>query len=59
MAVTSLCKYSDAMLFSSTPDDFTEVTHLNVEPVEYWVKPFVNISGMHIQRFVLWLQVAI
>src|SRR5262245_20855665 len=34
-AVGNLCRYSDDILFCSTPDDVTEPTHLNVQPVEY------------------------
>ncbi len=30
-SVANLCRHADAILFSSTPDDFDEPTHLNVE----------------------------
>jgi len=39
-AVANLCRHADAVLFSSTPDHFDEVTHLNVRPSEYWVGLF-------------------
>ena len=37
-----LCQYSDMILFSSSPDDFAEKTHVNVQPVEYWIKHFAQ-----------------
>ena len=42
MAVANLCKYADDILFSSTPDDFTECTHINVQPFEYWAGLFAK-----------------
>jgi len=39
-AVANLCRHSDAILFSSTPDDFDEPTHLNVESGGYWARLF-------------------
>ena len=39
-AVANLCRHSDAVLFSSTPDDFDEPTHLNVESGGYWARLF-------------------
>lgn len=35
-AIASLCASSDLVLISSTPEDFAEATHLNVQPVEAW-----------------------
>ncbi len=35
-AVENLCKASDDVLFCSTPEDYREVTHLNVRPPDYW-----------------------
>jgi len=35
-AIASLCASSDLVLISSTPEDFGEATHLNVQPVEAW-----------------------
>jgi len=42
MAAVNLCKYADDILFSSTPDDFTECTHINVQPFEYWAGLFAK-----------------
>lgn len=39
-AIQNLCKLSDQVLFSSTPDDFTERTHVNVQQREYWCRVF-------------------
>ncbi|HEY5026287.1 MAG TPA: glycosyltransferase [Acidimicrobiales bacterium] len=39
-SVANLCRHSDAILFSSTPDDFDEPTHLNVESGGYWARLF-------------------
>ena len=39
-AVANLCRHSDTIFFSSTPDDFDEPTHLNVESGGYWARLF-------------------
>jgi len=39
-AIQNLCKLSDKIIFSSTPDDFTERTHVNVQQREYWARIF-------------------
>jgi SAM-dependent methyltransferase len=39
-AVDNFTRHADAVLFSSTPEDFREPTHLNVQPTEYWVGLF-------------------
>ena len=35
-AIANLCTLSDTILFSSTPDDYEERTHVNVQQREYW-----------------------
>jgi SAM-dependent methyltransferase len=35
-AVANICAATDRLLLSSTPDDFGEATHLNVQPPEAW-----------------------
>ncbi len=35
-AIANLCGASDDILFSSTPEDYREVTHSNVQPPDYW-----------------------
>ena len=39
-AIQNLCTLSDRIIFSSTPDDFTERTHFNVQQREYWARLF-------------------
>ncbi len=38
--IENLCAHADAVLFSSTPDDFDDPTHLNVESTSYWAELF-------------------
>jgi SAM-dependent methyltransferase len=39
-AVANLCAATEEVLFSSSPDDYTEPTHANVQPPEYWAELF-------------------
>ena len=39
-AIANLCAMTDTVLFSSSPDDFTEPTHINVQQREYWARLF-------------------
>jgi SAM-dependent methyltransferase len=41
-AVGNFTRHADAVLFSSTPDDFREATHVNVQPTDYWVGLFAR-----------------
>jgi glycosyltransferase involved in cell wall biosynthesis len=41
-AVANLCAHSDAVLISSTADDVTERSHLNVNPPDYWARLFAD-----------------
>ncbi len=41
-AIANLCKHSDDILFSSTPYDYQEATHFNVQPPEYWAEAFAR-----------------
>ena len=41
-AIRNLCRWADAVLFSSTGDDFTESTHINVQQKEYWAALFAG-----------------
>lgn len=40
--IRNLCALSDHVLFSSTPDDFKERTHFNVQQREYWARLFAS-----------------
>ena len=41
-SIANLCRHAEMVLFSSTPDDFDEPTHLNVEPSSYWAQLFLR-----------------
>ena len=41
-AVEILCEQTDDILFSSTPFDFKEITHFNLQPPEYWANLFAQ-----------------
>ena len=41
-AIANLCAASDRVLFSSSPSDYAEPTHLNVQPPEYWSAEFAE-----------------
>ncbi len=41
-AIANLCLFTDDILFSSTPFDYKEVTHFNVQPPEYWAELFAQ-----------------
>lgn len=41
-AVANFCQHPDDVLFSSTPFDYKEVTHLNVRPSDYWAELFAR-----------------
>ncbi len=40
LAIANLCRATDDVLMSSTPFDYQEATHFNVQPVEYWAERF-------------------
>ncbi len=42
LAIANFCKHSDSILFSSTPLDFKEVTHINVRNPEAWSALFAR-----------------
>lgn len=43
-AIANLCHYSDRVLFTSTPDDIDDQTHVNVQRLEYWGRIFAENS---------------
>ena len=45
-AVANLCAHADDIVFSSTPFDYKEATHFNVQPPEYWAELFAR-HGFH------------
>jgi GT2 family glycosyltransferase/SAM-dependent methyltransferase len=42
VAVANLARHAGSVLFSSSPSDFREATHINVQPTEYWVGLFAQ-----------------
>ncbi|MCP5979001.1 class I SAM-dependent methyltransferase, partial [Klebsiella pneumoniae] len=41
-AVENMCRIAPRILFSSSPTDFTESTHINVQPPIYWMQLFAE-----------------
>lgn len=41
-AIDLMCQHTKKILFSSSPDDFEEKTHINVQPPEYWDLQFAK-----------------
>lgn len=41
-AIANLCAHTDDVLFSSTPLDFNEPSHINAQPVEHWAELFAR-----------------
>ena len=39
-AIANMTAAADRVVFSSSPDDLTETTHINVKPAIYWMKAF-------------------
>lgn len=41
-AVENFCQHTDAVLFSSGTQDLREITHINIQPPEYWASLFAR-----------------
>jgi hypothetical protein len=41
-AIENLCRHTDQVLLSTTPEHYAEATHLNVQPPEYWAELFAR-----------------
>ena len=41
-AIANLCAHANEIVFSSTPFDYKESTHFNVQPPEYWAEQFAR-----------------
>ena len=41
-AIAHVCAHASDVLFSSTPFDRKELTHVNVQPAEYWAEQFAR-----------------
>lgn len=42
LAIDNFCAHAREVLFSSTPEDVTETTHVNVQPTSYWASAFAQ-----------------
>ncbi len=40
--IANFCRHTDDVLFSSTPQQYRDATHLNVQPAEYWAELFAE-----------------
>ncbi len=40
--IVNFCQHTEQVLFSSTPLDYREATHINVHPPEYWAELFAR-----------------
>ena len=43
-AIQNMCAAADSVLLATTPDDFDDPTHFNVQPPVYWVKQFAKFG---------------
>lgn len=43
-AIENFCKHANEVIFSSTPFDYKEVTHINVQDPEYWASQFARFG---------------
>lgn len=50
-ALQNLCDAADDILFSSTPDDYSEATHFSVHPQEHWASLFAARGFWHDVEF--------
>ena len=41
-AIANICAVTDRVVFSSTPSHFSDTTHLNVQPIEWWAERFAT-----------------
>jgi hypothetical protein len=41
-AIANFCRHTDEVVFSSSPSDYKEPTHVNVHPPDYWASEFAR-----------------
>lgn len=46
-AVKNMCAVADDILFSSTPFDYEEKTHIGIRPIEDWIREFYYHGFLH------------
>ncbi len=42
LAIANLCSHTDDIVMSSTPTEYGEASHINVQPAEYWAERFAR-----------------
>jgi hypothetical protein len=47
LAIANLCQFTDNIILSTTPFDYKEATHLNVQPPDYWARQFARYQFIH------------
>lgn len=47
-AISNLCSWGDLILFSSSPLDYSESTHFNVQQPGYWCEKFARNGFVHV-----------
>lgn len=52
IAIHNLCRLADIVVFSSTPSDFVEATHVNVRPLAHWMELFAA-EGFYVDEELL------
>lgn len=58
VAIENICKHADMIIFSSTPFDYDEQTHVSVHAPSYWVEQFAYNHFYHDVRYdCSWLSV--
>jgi GT2 family glycosyltransferase/2-polyprenyl-3-methyl-5-hydroxy-6-metoxy-1,4-benzoquinol methylase len=45
-AIANVCRHAESVLFSSSPEDFEELSHINVRPIDEWAQRFAD-HGFH------------
>lgn len=51
IALAHLCSASDLILFSSSPDDFEEPSHINVRPSLWWMQRFAEHGFAPVEEY--------
>lgn len=46
-ALANLCAATDRLVLTSTPDDYAEATHLNVQQPDYWAGALADLGFLH------------
>ncbi len=62
IAIRNLCSWGDTIVFTSSPDDYQEVTHFNVQQPGYWAGKFAQFGFVRLLDYdasyiVPWAQV--